>query len=169
MDERISRLREARTDYSPGDRQSIAPVTRDIVAGLIDQKPFLFWLRIMSCVRQRMPRYQEGFHHGACPRTQKACCNQVQPTGHAEASRGRSRRGASIDQEGRRSPAQRPGGTDHKAPQESERVRIVGLGILQVRKRAARMGRNPATGEAIKIKASRKVAFRAAKDLKLAV
>jgi DNA-binding protein HU-beta len=50
-----------------------------------------------------------------------------------------------------------------------ERIRIVGLGILQVRKRAARMGRNPATGEAIKIKASKKVAFRAAKDLKLAV
>jgi DNA-binding protein HU-beta len=50
-----------------------------------------------------------------------------------------------------------------------ERVRIAGLGILQVRKRAARMGRNPATGEAIKIKASKKVAFRAAKDLKLAV
>jgi DNA-binding protein HU-beta len=43
------------------------------------------------------------------------------------------------------------------------------LGILQVRKRAARMGRNPATGEAIKIKASKKVAFRAAKDLKEAV
>ena len=30
-----------------------------------------------------------------------------------------------------------------------------GLGILQVRKRAARMGRNPATGEAIQIKAKR--------------
>jgi DNA-binding protein HU-beta len=50
-----------------------------------------------------------------------------------------------------------------------ERVRIAGLGILQVRNRAARMGRNPATGEAIKIKASKKVAFRTAKDLKLAV
>ena len=49
------------------------------------------------------------------------------------------------------------------------RVRIGGLGILQVRKRAARMGRNPATGEAIKIKASKKVAFRAAKELKEAV
>jgi DNA-binding protein HU-beta len=46
------------------------------------------------------------------------------------------------------------------------RIRIGGLGILQVRKRPARMGRNPATGEAIKIKASKKVAFRAAKDLK---
>ena len=44
---------------------------------------------------------------------------------------------------------------------KGERIRIVGLGILQVRKRAARMGRNPATGEAIHIKASKKVAFRA--------
>jgi DNA-binding protein HU-beta len=50
-----------------------------------------------------------------------------------------------------------------------ERIRIVGLGILQVRKRAARTGRNPATGEPIQIKASKKVAFRAAKELKEAV
>ena len=49
------------------------------------------------------------------------------------------------------------------------RIRMVGLGILQVRHRAARMGRNPATGEPIQIKASNKVAFRAAKDLKEAV
>ena len=49
------------------------------------------------------------------------------------------------------------------------RVRLGGLGILQVRKRAARMGRNPATGEAIKIKASKKVAFRASKELKEAI
>jgi len=49
------------------------------------------------------------------------------------------------------------------------RIRLNGLGILQVRKRAARMGRNPATGEPIQIKASKKVAFRAAKELKEAV
>ena len=49
---------------------------------------------------------------------------------------------------------------------KGERIRIGGLGILQVRKRAARMGRNPATGEAIQIKASKKVAFRASKELK---
>lgn len=49
------------------------------------------------------------------------------------------------------------------------RIRIAGLGILQVRKRAARMGRNPATGEQIKIKASKKIAFRAAKELKEAI
>jgi len=52
---------------------------------------------------------------------------------------------------------------------KGKRIRIGGLGILQVRKRPARMGRNPATGEAIKIKASKKIAFRAAKDLKEAV
>jgi DNA-binding protein HU-beta len=52
---------------------------------------------------------------------------------------------------------------------KGDRIRIVGLGILTVRKRAARMGRNPATGEAIKIKASKKVAFRAAKELKEAI
>jgi DNA-binding protein HU-beta len=52
---------------------------------------------------------------------------------------------------------------------KGDRIRIGGLGIFQVRKRAARMGRNPATGEQIKIKASKKVAFRAAKELKEAV
>ncbi len=52
---------------------------------------------------------------------------------------------------------------------KGERIRIAGFGILQVRKRAARMGRNPATGAAIKIKASKKVAFRPSKDLKLAI
>ncbi|HSR79380.1 MAG TPA: HU family DNA-binding protein [Hyphomicrobiaceae bacterium] len=52
---------------------------------------------------------------------------------------------------------------------KGRRIRISGLGIIQVRKRPARMGRNPATGEAIKIKASKKIAFRAAKDLKGAI
>ena len=52
---------------------------------------------------------------------------------------------------------------------KGDRIRIAGLGVLQVRKRPARMGRNPATGEPIKIKASKKVAFRAAKDLKEAI
>lgn len=52
---------------------------------------------------------------------------------------------------------------------KGDRIRLAGLGILVVRKRAARMGRNPATGEPVKIKASKKVAFRAAKELKEAV
>jgi DNA-binding protein HU-beta len=49
------------------------------------------------------------------------------------------------------------------------KVRIVGLGIFQVKRREARMGRNPQTGEAVKIKASKKVNFRAGKELKEAV
>ncbi len=49
---------------------------------------------------------------------------------------------------------------------KGDRIRIVGLGVLVVRKRAARMGRNPATGEPVQIKASKMVAFRAAKELK---
>jgi DNA-binding protein HU-beta len=49
------------------------------------------------------------------------------------------------------------------------KIRMSGLGTLEVKTRAARMGRNPATGESIQIKASKKVAFRAAKELKDAV
>jgi DNA-binding protein HU-beta len=41
-----------------------------------------------------------------------------------------------------------------------------GLGMLGVKSRAARTGRNPATGEPIQIKASKKVGFRPAKELK---
>ena len=46
---------------------------------------------------------------------------------------------------------------------------MTGLGILEVKTRSARMGRNPATGESMQIKASRKVAFRPAKEPKNAV
>ena len=52
---------------------------------------------------------------------------------------------------------------------KGDRIRIAGFGILSVRKRAARMGRNPATGEPIQIKASKKVGFRPAKELKEAI
>jgi DNA-binding protein HU-beta len=47
-----------------------------------------------------------------------------------------------------------------------DKVRLTGLGILQVRARSARMGRNPATGASIKIAASKKIAFRPARELK---
>jgi DNA-binding protein HU-beta len=52
---------------------------------------------------------------------------------------------------------------------QGDRIRMSGLGVLEVKTRAARMGRNPATGESIQIKASRKVAFRPAKELKGAI
>jgi DNA-binding protein HU-beta len=53
--------------------------------------------------------------------------------------------------------------------QNGDKIRLTGLGILQVRSREARMGRNPATGESIQIAASNKIAFRPAKELKEAV
>ena len=52
---------------------------------------------------------------------------------------------------------------------KGNRIRISGFGILQVKKRAARTGRNPATGETIQIPAKKKIAFRASKELKEAV
>lgn len=47
-----------------------------------------------------------------------------------------------------------------------ESVQIVGFGTFDVRARAAREGRNPATGEKIQIKASNSVGFKAGKALK---
>ena len=51
----------------------------------------------------------------------------------------------------------------------SNKVRVDKLGILQVKDRAPRMGRNPQTGEEIKIPASKKVSFRVTSSLKEAV
>jgi DNA-binding protein HU-beta len=53
--------------------------------------------------------------------------------------------------------------------QSGARIRMSSLGILEVKDRPARTGRNPATGESIEIAASKKVAFRVAKELKAAV
>jgi DNA-binding protein HU-beta len=44
-----------------------------------------------------------------------------------------------------------------------------GLGILEVKDRPARTGRNPATGASIQIAASKKIAFRPSKELKAAI
>ena len=52
---------------------------------------------------------------------------------------------------------------------KGDRIRLGGFGILVVRKRAARMGRNPATGEEIKIPAKTVLKFRVAKAAKDAV
>ena len=48
-------------------------------------------------------------------------------------------------------------------------VALVGFGTFEVRKRAARIGRNPATGAELKIKASKVPAFKAGANLKTAV
>ena len=52
------------------------------------------------------------------------------------------------------------------ALKKGDEVRLVGFGNFYVSKRAASEGRNPRTGEAIKIEASRLPKFRAGKQLK---
>jgi len=56
-----------------------------------------------------------------------------------------------------------------KALKKGQSVSLVGFGTFSVKKRAARTGRNPRTGESIKIKASKNPAFKAGKALKDAV
>ncbi len=55
------------------------------------------------------------------------------------------------------------------ALKKDDKVQIIGFGSFEVKKRAARMGRNPATNEMVKIPASKSVAFKAGKALKDAV
>ena len=56
-----------------------------------------------------------------------------------------------------------------KALKKGDEVALVGFGTFKVRNRAARTGRNPQTGETIKIKATKVPAFKAGKALKEAV
>ncbi|MBN4667002.1 HU family DNA-binding protein [Pandoraea nosoerga] len=53
-----------------------------------------------------------------------------------------------------------------KALKKGDDVTLVGFGTFFVNKRAARTGRNPRTGDAIKIKAAKVPKFRPGKDLK---
>lgn len=52
---------------------------------------------------------------------------------------------------------------------DGEKVQVIGFGTFDVRERAARQGRNPQTGEAIEIAASKVPGFKAGKALKEAV
>jgi DNA-binding protein HU-beta len=56
-----------------------------------------------------------------------------------------------------------------KALKKGDTVSLVGFGTFAVRKRAARTGRNPRTGQQIKIKASKNPSFKAGKALKDAI
>ncbi len=59
--------------------------------------------------------------------------------------------------------------TIKKALKKGDTVSLIGFGSFVVRKRAARTGRNPRTGQTIKIKASKNPSFKAGKALKDAV
>ena len=56
-----------------------------------------------------------------------------------------------------------------EAVAKEDKVQLVGFGTFEVSERAAREGRNPATGEAMTIKASKSPKFKAGKALKDAV
>ncbi len=55
------------------------------------------------------------------------------------------------------------------AVRSGEGAKVPGFGSFSLSERAARKGRNPATGETIKIKASKTVRFKVGKELKEAV
>ena len=52
---------------------------------------------------------------------------------------------------------------------KNKKVQLLGFGTFEVAKRKARMGRNPATGEAMKIKASKTVRFKPGTRLRTSV
>lgn len=56
-----------------------------------------------------------------------------------------------------------------EALKEGDKVQLVGFGTFEVKERAARTGRNPQTGEAIEIAASKAPAFSAGKAFKDAI
>ena len=56
-----------------------------------------------------------------------------------------------------------------KELKKGEKVALIGFGTFEVSKRSARTGRNPQTGETIKIKAAKTPKFKAGKALKDAV
>lgn len=55
------------------------------------------------------------------------------------------------------------------ALKKDDKISLIGFGTFEVSKRAAREGKNPQTGEKIKIKASKATKFKAGKALKDAV
>lgn len=56
-----------------------------------------------------------------------------------------------------------------KTLKKEKRLALAGFGTFVITKRKARKGRNPRTGEAIKIKAGKVVKFRAGKSLKQSI
>lgn len=64
---------------------------------------------------------------------------------------------------------ERGAGRDHRSLRAGEKVQFVGFGTFETRKRSARTGRNPQTGETINIPEAVIPAFRAGNKLKEAV
>ena len=60
-------------------------------------------------------------------------------------------------------------GTITSSLKKNQKVKLVGFGTFTVAKRVAHAGRNPGTGEAIRVKASKVVRFKAGQTLKLSI
>ena len=60
-------------------------------------------------------------------------------------------------------------GTITSSLKKNRKVKLVGFGTFTVAKRSARAGRNPGTGEAIRVKASKAVRFKAGQTLKRSI
>ena len=56
-----------------------------------------------------------------------------------------------------------------KALKKGDKVQLIGFGTFEVRKRTARVAKNPRTGEAVKVPATKAPAFKAGAALKKAV
>ncbi len=60
-------------------------------------------------------------------------------------------------------------GTITASLKKNQKVQLIGFGSFEVKKRPARKARNPRTGEAIRVKASKSVRFKAGQTLKRSV
>lgn len=60
-------------------------------------------------------------------------------------------------------------GSIEKGIKKDKKVQIIGFGTFEVKKRAARQGRNPKTGESMRIPASKSVGFKASSNLKSSI
>ena len=59
--------------------------------------------------------------------------------------------------------------TVYKTLKKEKKIKLEGLGVLQLKDRKARMARNPRTGEMVKVPAKKVVKLRVTKDIKEAV
>lgn len=59
--------------------------------------------------------------------------------------------------------------TVYKTLKKEKKIKLEGMGIMQLRDRKARMARNPRTGEMVKVPAKKVVKLRVTKDMKEAI
>src|SRR5262245_13984116 len=110
--------------------------------------------RMSSAVNERVsPRYGDPPRDGGAAMTKAQLVTKLAEAGDVSRKQADQILDSLID-------------TVVKSVKKGESVKIPGLGIFRLRKMKARMGRNPQTGEPIKIPARKKVGFSVAKTFK---